>query len=189
MFYIVRYLLKKKKKQRVDKIFPFSMVSFFLPIFCLQLGSEGTTVLLSFMCNSSCMGGMNRRPILTIMTLETHEYVLLFFFIDIFLSAFLFWFIKLTTCSSLLVSGQVLGRCCFEVRVCACPGRDRKTEEENLNKKTLKTATGLKRSKRQRGQGWEMDTIISIYANRAELCLWDNDFVQMIAYYFFVIII
>lgn len=64
------------------------------------------TSLLEFHCFSSCVGGLNRRPVQVIFTLEAPD-------------------------------GSVLGRRAIEVRVCACPGRDRSVpsfETYNLHK-------------------------------------------------------
>ena len=66
-----------------------------------QAGSQWVTNLYQFMCFSSCVGGLNRRPMQVIFTLEK--------------------------------DGAVLGRHAVEVRICACPGRDRRADENAAN--------------------------------------------------------
>ncbi len=75
-------------------------LSVVLPYEAPQAGSLWVTNLFQFMCFSSCVGGLNRRPVQLVFTLEKDN--------------------------------LVLGRQAVEVRICACPGRDRRGEEMAL---------------------------------------------------------
>lgn len=68
-----------------------------IPLGVAQAGSDFVTEMFQMMCFSSCPGGLNRRPILVIFTLE--------------------------------YGNRVVGRKAQNVRICACPGRDRGIEE------------------------------------------------------------
>ena len=94
------------------------------------------------MCLGSCMGGLARRPISLVFTLETftgktkkikHNNIqLLKFFheIECLLSC---KYLKHTS-NLVLVLGQILGRQCLEVRICTCPLRDLQQEERKHHK-------------------------------------------------------
>lgn len=64
------------------------------------------------------------------------------------------WAPKLTVLAVPRNSGQVLGRRSFEGRICACPGRDRKADEDHyreqqaLNESAVKNGAAGKRGKR-----------------------------------------
>nr|AST14857.1 tumor suppressor protein p53 [Macrobrachium olfersii] len=73
-------------------------LSVIVPLDKLVDGSDFTPILLRFMCLGSCVGGINRRPIAIILTLEN-------------------------------AAGQLFGRKVIDVRVCACPTRDIRTDE------------------------------------------------------------
>lgn len=90
-------------------------LSVIVPYDAPQVGTNYSTYLYKFMCFSSCVGGLNRRPIQLLFTLEKN--------------------------------GEILGRRNLKVRICACPGRDRKTEEKRkLGARSLSRQSSITKS-------------------------------------------
>jgi tumor protein p63 len=91
-------------------------------LFCAHAaGADWVTILLQFHCFSSCVGGLNRRPVLVVFTLERKS------------------------------DGGVIGRQAIEVRVCACPGRDRQADQKGSDRTTA--ATKIEYGKTTKGAG------------------------------------
>ncbi|KAK7062972.1 induces growth arrest or apoptosis depending on the physiological circumstances and cell type [Halocaridina rubra] len=89
-------------------------------------------ILLRFMCLGSCVGGINRRPIAIILTLEDRE-------------------------------GVACGRKVIDVRVCACPTRDIKTDEAAFANK------GPKRKSSVLGHQDKTTTVVSKKPKNVEI--------------------
>ncbi|CAB4000753.1 cellular tumor antigen p53-like isoform X5 [Paramuricea clavata] len=85
-----------------------------------QAGTNYVTEMFAFKCFSSCASGHGRKPIEIIFTLEDAE------------------------------TGSILGRCVVEIRVCACPGRDRRSDELNLER-SIASSSNNKRASKQKG--------------------------------------
>jgi len=77
------------------------------PVEIHQYGADQMTVPIKFMCLGSDVGGINRRALMVIFTLETS-------------------------------SGEVVGRARVDVRICSCPRRDKKTDEDKKNEDDAK---------------------------------------------------
>jgi len=81
-------------------------LSVIFPVRAPHQGSEFTHKLMKFMCLGSDVGGINRRPLKVIFTLEAVDP------------------------AGNPGIGHVLGRKVVEVRICSCPKRDRQQEEQ-----------------------------------------------------------
>ncbi|XP_050691320.1 cellular tumor antigen p53-like isoform X3 [Eriocheir sinensis] len=82
-------------------------LSVVVPLDLQQSSPDYVLILLRFMCLGSCVGGISRRPISIVITLENGQ-------------------------------AEVLGRKVIDVRVCACPTRDIKTDEQAVSNKGVK---------------------------------------------------
>eukprot|EP00092_Neocalanus_flemingeri_P014889 GFUD01016080.1.p1 GENE.GFUD01016080.1~~GFUD01016080.1.p1 ORF type:complete len:567 (-),score=125.10 GFUD01016080.1:61-1761(-) len=76
-------------------------------------GCDYFTIFYQFMCLGSCLGGLARRQLQMIFTLETEQ-------------------------------GNVVGRQVMEVRICSCPLRDMKQEEQKFSKLTASAKMSCK---------------------------------------------
>ena len=78
-------------------------LSLTFPVQTPHEGTDRTRELVKFMCLGSDVGGINRRPLKVIFTLEH-------------------------------LTGKVVGRKVFDVRICSCPRRDKAQEEERYDR-------------------------------------------------------